>query len=212
MTLSLFGEKRKIIRRFQKILSRHYGGVFKRIDETRELFELIQHEVPELLAKRPWIVGWFEAQDGFLQDLAATSTLSNIQFPPRTGPSGEPVFPRPWSITAPNIPETPKPPDDFLQIAKHAERYLDRKQTYQWTPITKGTKVPKGETCIVLCGPSDSLQAETRCIAFAAFVRGHVRWYGITDTHQTPIELSRVVCFVREADVKRRFAQEGKLF
>ena len=82
----------------------------------------------------------------------------------------------------------------------------------QWSPITKGTKVPKGETCIVLCGPSDSLQAETRCIAFAAFVRAHVRWYGITDTHQTPIELSRVVCFVREADVKRRFAQEAKLF
>ena len=101
----MFGRKRKIVGLYQKILSRHYGGVYKRIDETRELFELIQHEAPELLAKRPWIVGWFEAQDGFLQDLAATFTLSNIQFPPRTGASGEPVFPRPRSITAPNIPK-----------------------------------------------------------------------------------------------------------
>ena len=76
----MFGKKKKIIARFQKILSRHYGGVYKRIDENRELLDLIRYEAPELLAKRPWIVGWFEAQDGFLQDLAATTTLSDIQF------------------------------------------------------------------------------------------------------------------------------------
>ena len=206
----MFGKKKKIIARFQKILSRHYGGVYKRIDENRELLDLIRYEAPELLAKRPWIVGWFEAQDGFLQDLAATTPLSDIQFPPKTDPSGEQQFPRPWPIPVTNTLDAPKPPDDFLRVVKHASRYLDHKHTYQWTPITRGTKVPKGETCIVLCNPGNPHQEESRCIAYAAFVRGHVRWYGVTGSHQRPAELYRVVGFLREVDVKRRFVQEDE--
>lgn len=44
-------------------------GVTKRIDENRELFKLLQNEAPELLSKFPWINGWLESQDRFLEQL-----------------------------------------------------------------------------------------------------------------------------------------------
>lgn len=45
-------------------------GVFKRIDENRELLELLQSESPDLLRRCPWVEGWIESQDRFLVDLA----------------------------------------------------------------------------------------------------------------------------------------------
>jgi hypothetical protein len=45
-------------------------GVTKRLDENRELFELLQNEAPEFLSKFPWIKGWLESQDRFLEQLA----------------------------------------------------------------------------------------------------------------------------------------------
>ena len=75
------------------ILARHEGGVYKRIDENRELLELLQREAPELLAKRPWITGWLKSQDQFLSDLEGAALVTGAQFPPRGEPTG---FPRPW--------------------------------------------------------------------------------------------------------------------
>lgn len=72
------------------ILGRHQGGIYKRIDENRELLELLQREVPELLAKQPWVESWLEAQDGFLRDLESAVPLTNVQFPKQAS------FPRPW--------------------------------------------------------------------------------------------------------------------
>lgn len=88
----MFG--RKTVDQVKKILARHQGGIYKRIDENRELLELLQREAPELLAKQPWIVGWLESQDGFLCDLESAVPLSDVQFPKRTSD-----FPRPWPLT-----------------------------------------------------------------------------------------------------------------
>lgn len=77
----------------KKILARHQGGIYKRIDENRELLELLQREAPELLAKQPWVVSWLESQDGFLCDLESAVTLSDVQFPKRGS-----NFPRPWPL------------------------------------------------------------------------------------------------------------------
>lgn len=84
----------------KKILGQHEGGIYKRIDENRELLELLQREAPEMLARQPWIVGWLEAQDGFLCDLAAAVPLTDVQFPKQTRQQSGNSFPRPWPILA----------------------------------------------------------------------------------------------------------------
>ena len=38
-------------------------GAHKRVDENRELLELLQSKVPHLLDECPWIVGWLRAND-----------------------------------------------------------------------------------------------------------------------------------------------------
>lgn len=45
-------------------------GVFKRIDQNRELLELLQKENPDLLRRCPWVESWIASQDSFLVDLA----------------------------------------------------------------------------------------------------------------------------------------------
>lgn len=34
------------------------GGVYKRIDEIRELFEVLKRDDPAFLATHPWVAGW----------------------------------------------------------------------------------------------------------------------------------------------------------
>lgn len=46
------------------------GRVWKRLDEHRELAELITRKAPDLLNEQPWIAGWFQRQDAFLMSAA----------------------------------------------------------------------------------------------------------------------------------------------
>lgn len=50
------------------------GGVVKRIDENRELLELLLCVSPELLNQSPWVVGWIKANDSFF--IAAADIIS----------------------------------------------------------------------------------------------------------------------------------------
>ena len=52
-------------------------GIYKRIDENRELLELLQQESPDLLNRCPWVEGWIDSQDRFLVDLAETVGTDN---------------------------------------------------------------------------------------------------------------------------------------
>ncbi|MDD5388949.1 MAG: hypothetical protein PHD37_06370 [Gallionellaceae bacterium] len=54
-----------------------HRGIYKRIDENRELLELLQHEAPELLERCPWIEGWLDTQDEFLSELAVLTDAPN---------------------------------------------------------------------------------------------------------------------------------------
>lgn len=54
----------------KELCRRGQGGVHKRIDENRELLELLQQESPELLKRCPWIEGWLYGQDRFLVEMA----------------------------------------------------------------------------------------------------------------------------------------------
>ena len=55
------------------------GGIFKRIDENRELLELLQRESPEFLQKHPWVNLWIEAQDEFFTELAKAAQMQAPQ-------------------------------------------------------------------------------------------------------------------------------------
>lgn len=66
-----------------------HKGLYKRIDENRELLECLQREAPELMVRCPWIAGWIAGQDSFLVDM-----LNALGWLP-TCPSGA-RFPRPW--------------------------------------------------------------------------------------------------------------------
>lgn len=59
----------KRLRRIDQTVARIGGGITKRIDENRELLEVLQARCPHLLRERPWIVGWLRANDEFFAEL-----------------------------------------------------------------------------------------------------------------------------------------------
>lgn len=69
--------------------SRESRGIFKTVDENRELLMCLQKRAPDLLEKCPWIDGWIAGTDIFLVDLMILFGLEREQ------PVG-PCFPRPW--------------------------------------------------------------------------------------------------------------------
>ncbi|EHY0578637.1 hypothetical protein K1174_001952 [Salmonella enterica] len=46
------------------------GGINKRLDENRELLNLIEYQYPKLLSKHPWINGWIDSQEQYLLAIA----------------------------------------------------------------------------------------------------------------------------------------------
>lgn len=69
------GQRR--IEKVEDICERVARGVFKRIDENRELLELLKQEAPELMQRCPWVEGWIEGQDEFLVQLAQAVGTEN---------------------------------------------------------------------------------------------------------------------------------------
>lgn len=63
------------ITQVKKVIERTEGGIEKRIDENRELLELLYRQCPVLLEKHPQIIGWIDSQERFL---IATATAVDI--------------------------------------------------------------------------------------------------------------------------------------
>ena len=80
------------------VLAKNERGIYKRIDENRELLQLLQREVPWLLESHFWIEGWIEAQDRFLTDLeeAARGRGGVANWHPPN------LYPRKWPGKRPN--------------------------------------------------------------------------------------------------------------
>ncbi|PKB89354.1 hypothetical protein A8A01_14605 [Ewingella americana] len=57
----------------QEVIKSTEGGLLKRIDENRELMELLECDAPELLASKPWVRRWLESQDTYLRKVAAVA-------------------------------------------------------------------------------------------------------------------------------------------
>jgi hypothetical protein len=75
------------------VLEKVGGGIYKRVDENRELLELLQTKAPKLLEEYPWIVGWIKSNDDFFVALEIRSVqlhALNPQF------SKRPEFPWFW--------------------------------------------------------------------------------------------------------------------
>lgn len=68
-----FDDKEKIV----NVINFSNRGVFKRIDENRELLELLYKDFPDVLERCPWVEGWIFSQDSFLSDLASVSHAQN---------------------------------------------------------------------------------------------------------------------------------------
>lgn len=86
------------------------GGVHKRVDENRELLELLHAKAPKLLNDCPWVVGWIQSNDEFftaLEGLSGPLGATNQQFSMRSG------FPRPW----PELPAKNTAPDSWIAHA-----------------------------------------------------------------------------------------------
>lgn len=56
-------------KKLSQVIEKVSGGIYKRIDENRELFELLEREGGEFYEKHPWIKNWLLMQDEFLNEL-----------------------------------------------------------------------------------------------------------------------------------------------
>lgn len=83
--------------KLQLVMSEYGGGVYKRIDETRELLELLQREVPQFLEQHAYVVGWLHRNDEFCTGLAEVVPPPHARFQPHKGP-GDYTFPRAWPL------------------------------------------------------------------------------------------------------------------
>ncbi|MFH0134826.1 hypothetical protein ACGLHS_31750 [Variovorax sp. VaC1] len=48
------------------------GGLFKRIDENRELLEVLFREAPGFMQSHPWVEGWIKGNDAFFESVRST--------------------------------------------------------------------------------------------------------------------------------------------
>ncbi|CDQ10475.1 conserved protein of unknown function [Acidithiobacillus ferrivorans] len=69
-------EKRQLAS-IQEVINNHSQGIYKRIDENRELMELLVRDGgPGFLERNSWVVSWLESQDAFLEALRKVAGLS----------------------------------------------------------------------------------------------------------------------------------------
>lgn len=51
------------------VIVKSEGGIFKRIDENRELLELIYKDSPNFIDDHKWVLNWFVSQDEYLKNI-----------------------------------------------------------------------------------------------------------------------------------------------
>lgn len=77
------------------ILLTSQGGVYKRIDENRELMELLREKAPSLLKENFWIEDWLKSNDVFLNDLVPIAPADDKRI--KDG-----LYPRVWPTNTEN--------------------------------------------------------------------------------------------------------------
>ena len=130
---------KKQLTAIQEVVRRNGRGIHKRIDENRDLMELLQTKAPALLRECPWVEGWIHSQDDFLVEIEKVAGI-HLHQPPRLYP-----FPRPWPGTAPYIPQpqddTSLVSDDGGKIAYTLAEIKDKRKqlhTITWACLQSG--------------------------------------------------------------------------
>lgn len=90
----------RLLSNVRRILGWTGGGVHKRIDENRELLELLQKEVPEFLRSNPWVTGWLKRNDAFFVELAEAVPIDEGRFLSYAQRQPQ-EFPRAWPPSLP---------------------------------------------------------------------------------------------------------------
>lgn len=87
----MFGSKEKVqLAQLKTVLVKSQRGIYKRIDENRELLQLLKNEVPDFLERNFWVESWIQSQDDFLLDILKVMPLENSLNSPIV------TYPRPW--------------------------------------------------------------------------------------------------------------------
>ncbi len=76
----MFNEKYLLL---QRAIQKSEGGIFKRIDENRELYELLRNKYPQVFLENPWASRWLVSQDRFLTELATLAEQDEEHSPVR---------------------------------------------------------------------------------------------------------------------------------
>jgi hypothetical protein len=72
------------------VLCKVEGGIYKRLDEHRELTEFLEDHCPEILAQHPCVQHWLDSLDVFLCQVAKTLIVGYVAAqPPRLKPGGQ---------------------------------------------------------------------------------------------------------------------------
>lgn len=95
-------------------------GIWKQIDENRQLLQFLQEELPDFLEKAVWVESWIRDTDVFLNCLL---TLLDAK-----QPRPSPFFPRPWT-GRPNAPSGEDPAIIARSLAEHIKREVDIKSS-----------------------------------------------------------------------------------
>jgi len=79
------------------------GGVHKRIDENRELLELLLREAPDFMQRNFWVEGWLRGHDDFFVAIEKAVPVAQGQYLGVAKHSNG-RFPRPWPGRCPHAP------------------------------------------------------------------------------------------------------------
>ena len=127
----------KVLVDLKLIMGWHNGGIYKRLDENRELLELLAQDAPEFLQSHPWVVNWLKSNDEFLADLEKTIPLDDARFMPKIQLAQK--FPRAWpSYESPVQPEHGYDNVDLSSLAAGAHA---RANQLMWTKILETFEV-----------------------------------------------------------------------
>lgn len=86
---------KKQLSEIRVVLEHSEAGIYKRLDENRELLELLMSRSPELIRDCPWVVGWIRSQDNFLVAVSRAASIPPHRSLPRPWPGGNSQVARP---------------------------------------------------------------------------------------------------------------------
>jgi hypothetical protein len=129
-----------VLKKIRELMGWNSGGIYKRLDQTRELKELLHQKAPAFMRAHPWVDNWLDTNDDFLCALEQTVPVDRARFPRILHPNVP--FPRPRPVTP--VPEPASPTHDISMVADgvfqaaNSAMWKDMLATFQLTASQLG--------------------------------------------------------------------------